>query len=378
MKFSNEALDCGFFRTVELIRDKYNKGQLEVVDENTVLHRTRQGEYLVRDKLNHNGVRYAVKRVIEILNSLDKLDTVEGFLHAWEQGLLGDKIYNLNDYVLLDCLRCLYETVPNITYHSIRDNYRRLRQQLVNRFGSLRNAFELIGVNYDAILFQGNNNVLSTKGLLFERIAGEVFNELGHELEEQYDIVGDGSTRIDYYDRKNNIGYECKLSDHTVFRDWCDTLKKYPQHLNKLYIVYCESGGGKKRNIFRNVEFAPISKFINKIQCPKKRQQFTTKIEELYSIEHPQEEKGICYYCKSDFTKKTPNALYCSKKCRDAVSRNRYRFRKAAGKKCDLHYHNCVECGKLFISPTGKRQYCSDNCRSKMYYRTHRKTKATA
>lgn len=353
------ALSCDFFLFAKEVKTRYENGNIEIIDQNTLLHKTHTGDYIVDKHLRVKGKVHTIQRVMEIVSHVDEVYNIEWFLSAWDNGSLGS-ISTLNDYVILECFEYLNKNVPNVSYTYLNQHHKRLCRQLEKRFGSLRQAFEFIGVNYDNRLLE-NNQIDSTKGLIFERIAGEIFVEIGLDLKSQYDLVGDRSAIIDYYDSEHNIGYECKLGKHTAFKKGCESLKKYPQHLDKLFIVYLENNNKQCKHLPENTELIHISKFVSLLSSESMKNEFTKKLNslnELHSLEYERE----CVQCGKNFTSNYTTTLYCSEVCKNRESEKR---RYPVGKCSTLYHRNCEVCGSFYITGRQAKILCSHRCACK-------------
>lgn len=244
---------------------------------------------------------------------------VEEFMEAWHSGLLGRVVWDLNESVITDCLRWVVNKYENANSQFLRDNYRRLSRQVENWFGSIRKGYEYIGLDYDKVLLD-SSKVYSIQGLLFENIVGEIMDKLGIDIIPQHDIAGDGSTKIDYYEQSNNVGYECKLRDSTVFSS--DSLNKYSPLLDKLYIVYLIDVGRKKETNYDNVEFIHVNELLTKVTDRSFVTEINAKLTEIVSTKVPVTVK-TCGTCKNDFETIYPTQKYCSPACRKRAWRRK-------------------------------------------------------
>ncbi|MDA1509596.1 hypothetical protein PDJ86_22325 [Bacillus cereus group sp. TH36-2LC] len=203
------------------------------------------------------------------------------------------------------------------------------------------------------------NSVASLQGYLFEEMMGEVFEIINKDIKPQYDLSGDGTSIIDYFDEIKSIGYECKLTDLTAFKGGCGSLKKYPKLVNTLFIVYAKRISNRKLGN-GNIKFVHADNFINKLSNDL-QQHYRKKLIDILNMKGKEYQK-ICKHCGDHFTTEWFNKIYCSETCLHRVAGKRYYMKKRSRKTNPLSL-TCKTCSKSFVSEHAQRLYCSDLCK---------------
>lgn len=141
-----------------------------------------------------------------------------------------------------------YGGILSFTGLALKDN--KLYQQVRKRFKSYKNFLVELGLKeediYKIIKFE------QEIGLEFELLVKETFERLGYSYEYQY--RGIKGIRPDFYDSKNSIIIDAKLSFYTGFKSY--TPEKYLKHCKKLILIYLR--GKPYEYGFENLEVIPI------------------------------------------------------------------------------------------------------------------------